>query len=227
MSPTIADESSQAFGPTAAQLGSLKQPQHISPECFNPDWVVFVEASSFFCKSDLQRVLLHTDADMACGMDMHVAEPSPDPASAAAAAAASAAGAAVLSAAETVTKLRRQLLQQQQLQRHLLSESASSGGGSHTTHPPYTQQRDLLQLQLQSQTAAALPEVWHERPPALDIWKHPVIFAGASVGRMVNGLPFSAAPYYAAMHPPTLRRLVAGLPTQVRLSRVCAHTGPA
>jgi hypothetical protein len=49
----------------------------------------------------------------------------------------------------------------------------------------------------------------------LDVWKHPVVYAGAAVGRLVNGQPFSAAPYYAGAHAPTLRRVVAGLPAQV------------
>lgn len=248
--------SSREINKQAVAASDLNQPQislqpHRRPECFNPDWVIFIEASSLFCKSDIQRLLMHTDADLTCGMDMHVAEPSSNAQTAGqAAAAASQQG---TPAAEVVEGIRRQLLQEHQ--HHNLSQHSPQqrqqqeevvGQQDSTPNPGSTeladwqlpqQQRKILQHQQHLQAEAARPmdaqqgagsvptattaaaaaaDVWTERPPALDIWKHPVVYAAASVGRMVNGLPFSAAPYYAAGHAPTLRRLVAGLPVQVR-----------
>lgn len=191
---------------------------------------------------------MHTDADLACGMDMHVAEPSPEPQQAAQAAAAAGAAQATQAsqaassavAAEAITRhlLRRQ--QQLQQQQHNASQAAAhSIAASLAAQQTVQQHRQLLQHQTQEQPAqqvqgaAAEAAVqadssWHERPAALDIWKHPVLFAGASVARMTNGVPFTAAPYYAAGHAPTLRRLVAGLPVQVGGFReqVCGHVFP-
>eukprot|EP00775_Hariotina_reticulata_P006876 gene6875-7092_t len=41
------------------------------------------------------------------------------------------------------------------------------------------------------------------------------MYSDAAVSRMMNGQPFDVAPYYAAAHPATVRRLTAGLPVQV------------
>lgn len=177
---------------------------HLPPHCFNPEWVVLIKSSTYFCKSDLQRLLVHTDADMTCGMDMHVAEPSLEPQEAAGV---SSTVAATLdapqapSAADMVNAIRRKLLHDSDAP-HLPSSTQATTAFDSSNHS-----------QWQEATAAAAE--WHERPPALDVWKHPVIFAGASNSRMLNGLPFAAAPFYANRHSPTLRRLVAGLPTQV------------
>lgn len=248
--------SSRESNEQASAASDLNQPQrslqpHSRPECFNPDWVLFIEASSFFCKSDVQRLLMHTDADLTCGMDMHVAEPSSNANSAGQPAAADSQQGTP--AAEVVESIRRQLLQehqhhnpsqhnQQQQQEEVerivgQQDSIPAPGSTELADWQLPQQQQkLLQHQRHMQAEAAKPmdvqqgtgpvptavtaasHVWAERPPALDIWKHPVVYAGASVGRMVNGVPFSAAPYYAAGHAPTLRRLVAGLPVQVRLT---------
>jgi hypothetical protein len=201
----------EAAEPTASQPSVARSVPSSRPECFNPNWVVFIQASSLFCKSDLQRLLLHTDADMACGMDMHVAEPSPDNNSAeqaAAAAAAEGVGVEDASAPATAEMLRRQLQQQH------TSQTVDATGGSAQVEAAATGLA-LGSAVGSAAAAAAEADAWHERPPALDVWKHPVVYAGAGVGRMINGQPFSAAPFYANAHAPTLRRLVAGLPVQV------------
>lgn len=54
--------------------------------CFNPDWVLFIDSGVLFCKADLHRLLMHRQADMACGWDLRMAEPSAAAAAGAAAA---------------------------------------------------------------------------------------------------------------------------------------------
>lgn len=181
---------------------------------------MFIDASVLWCKQDLQRLLMHSSADLACGMDMHVAEPSPPQAAAAAAnTAAAAAGEQQHVQATPDSTLQRRLRQAAG------AGAAAAGAGNHVHHEQHAQlqlqlrqrQRQQQQMVAASPYAAAVLAAQHavaERPPSLDLWRHPLVYAGASVGRMVNGEPFSAAPFFASGHAPTLRRLVAGLPAQ-------------
>jgi hypothetical protein len=232
-----------------------------APGCFNPESVVFVDGSTLLCKADLQRLLQHSTADLACAMDLHLAEASPPPPSAPAAtgdsvggngdaAAASRGGTAasgdgeeaaelvptlpVVDEAEAFVSRRQQRrLQQQQQQQQ---QAAPASDAHHVHHRAHSElQLQLRQRQRQQQqisgsvTAAVQLAALHavsQRPPSLDLWTHPIVYAGASTGRMLNGQPFSAAPFFATSHAPTLRRLVAGLPAQVRVQHceLSAHS---
>jgi hypothetical protein len=46
--------------------------------------------------------------------------------------------------------------------------------------------------------------------------KFPLYYGDAGVGRLVTGRPFDVVPKFAGAHPPTVRRMAAGLPVQVR-----------
>jgi hypothetical protein len=45
--------------------------------CFQPGWVLFIDSGLFFCKSDLQRLLMHKGADLACGWNLQLAKHEP------------------------------------------------------------------------------------------------------------------------------------------------------
>ncbi|WIA40506.1 hypothetical protein OEZ86_013856 [Tetradesmus obliquus] len=44
--------------------------------------------------------------------------------------------------------------------------------------------------------------------------KFPLYYGDAAVGRLVTGRPFDVVPKFAGAHPPTVRRMAAGLPVQ-------------
>jgi hypothetical protein len=67
---TSHSSSSSSSSAVAAEVADLAA-------CFQPDWVLFIDSGLFFCKSDLQRLLMHKGADLACGWNLQLAKPEP------------------------------------------------------------------------------------------------------------------------------------------------------
>jgi hypothetical protein len=77
MRPPESSSSSATDNTRASSSSSSRLTTHMDnlAACFQPDWVVFIDSGLFFCKSDLQRLLMHQGADLACGWNLQLAQP--------------------------------------------------------------------------------------------------------------------------------------------------------
>jgi hypothetical protein len=190
-----------------------QQQQDCDKTALQWDWVVFIDSGTLFCSGDVLRLMMHRRADLACAWSLAPVHQDH-----------SAAQQHTVPAADQPTDQQQQQLQQQQQQPPIEQLLLF-----HEQQQKHEQQLELEQQQLMQQQheleqaeQQQQQQLAEQQPAQLlqqQLERFPMMFADVANARTLDGAPFELAPPFARADPEALRRIAAGLPTQVTTIR--------